>query len=100
MSNSERLTPTQLCDLLNYVLGLPQMLGTRTVIRPALHPCVVGTWHTKQVRKRAEAWCDARLAEAGISGAQPARKLPGRPHGASMPREMQHWLPTQLRRAA
>lgn len=89
------LTPAQLCDLLNYVLGLPRM---RFPIRRAIHPCVVSTWPLKRTRKQAESWCEARLREDGYLPTPP--RMSGRHAGAYLPRQLQPWVPPQYRRAA
>jgi hypothetical protein len=80
MSDTIQLQPTQLCDLLNYVLG-----------RPHWHPIetfVVKTWHIQRGRKRVERWCEAILKFQGVLV---RRKLPGsagRPPCLVPPREI------------
>ena len=93
------LSTSQLCDLLNFVLGLPQVMGPRT-IRPAIDRFVVVSWRTKPTRRLAESWCDARLAEFGI-GPKRRVRYPGRRGGVRAPEELTSWLGSgALRRTA
>jgi hypothetical protein len=59
------LTASQLADLVNYALGLPVKLGQRTILEPAIHPCVVSTWNWKQ-RVKCELWCEEVLRLEGL----------------------------------
>ncbi len=90
------LTHTQLCDLLNYVLGLPQVIGQKTVFRPAIHPSVVKSWIVK-AQYQAEVWCDVRLREAGLGpriGPSPVGAHPGK----HLPRQAAYWVPSYVMR--
>ncbi len=77
--NPARLNSRELCDLLNFVLGLPERIGKRTVLRSALSPCLVTGWRIKR-RFRVEVWCDAQLMNAGVIPKVPRRagRIPGR----------------------
>jgi hypothetical protein len=59
-----QLTPGQLCDLLNYFLGLPVVLARR-VTRPGLEPAVLGCWNQRS-RGQVELWCDYQMRVAGM----------------------------------
>jgi hypothetical protein len=63
-----QLTAGQLCDLLNYILGLPVVLARR-VARPGLEPSVLGCWNQRS-RGQVELWCDYQMR---IAGAMPRR---------------------------
>ena len=81
------LTPPQLADLLNYVLGLSR--GEKI---PAI---VVGTWAQKAERRRAEAWGELQLVTAGII---PRRRH--QHHSVSRPWMLDHWVEKKTARAA
>jgi hypothetical protein len=70
ISDTIQLQPTQLCGLLNYVLG-----------RPHWHPIeafVVKTWDGRG-RKRVERWCEAILRFQGILARRQPPGSVGRP---------------------
>jgi hypothetical protein len=94
------LSPRELCDVLNYVLGLPEKLGKRTVIRPAISPCVVASWPVKMTRVQVESWRDARLRQCELG---PIIK-PSRPGPRFGPRHVPHeilpWAPKTWQRAS
>jgi hypothetical protein len=87
------LSPRELCDLLNYVLGLPERLGG-----PAISVCVVSSWPTK-TRFQVEGLCDARLRNCGLG---PTIKF-GRRGPRSGPRQVPHeilaWVPAVWKKA-
>ena len=58
-----RLQPHQLADLLNYALGLPLRMGTRTIVKPAFDPFIPATWGMK-ARGKTERWLEAVLGIA------------------------------------
>jgi hypothetical protein len=95
-----RLNSRELCDLLNFVLGLPERIGSRTIVRSAISPCVVTGWQIKPTRRRVESWCDAQLDRAGIVARDRVRPRGGRKPGSHMPREVLPWIPPSFRRAA
>lgn len=77
-----QLQPTQLCDLLNYVLS-----------RPAGHPqsvevFVVKTWTTRRGRSRIQRWCEAILRFHGISIRRNLPNSVGRPPCLVPPNEI------------
>src|SRR6185312_16269927 len=59
------LTPHQLTDLLNYILGLPTRNG-KHIIRYAIPVMVVKIWSKRNERNAAERWCDCELMRVGI----------------------------------
>jgi hypothetical protein len=95
------LSSSELCDLLNYMLGLPEIFAERTVT-PAIDPCVVASWNIRPQRSGAESWCDARLLEVGIHlavqpNAPPKSKFAGRHIRRNLPPEVGALLPSRLR---
>jgi hypothetical protein len=94
------LSSRELCDVLNYVLGLPEKLGKRTILRPVISPCVVTSWPTKTTRSPVEGWCDARLRECGLG---PRMVNPSRSGPRTGPRQVPHeilaWAPAAWRKA-
>ena len=67
LPKEERLSASQLTDLLNYVLGRPKKLP----YAEAISVCVVASWREKNKRERVQAWCEARLIECSFA---PRRK--------------------------
>lgn len=85
------LKARELCDLVNYVLGLPERIGSRTIVRAAIHPCVVSGWQIKPTRRQVESWCDRQLVDAGIIPPKYPSRRGGRKPGAHVPRELLAW---------
>jgi hypothetical protein len=71
------LTPSQLADLLNYVLGLPQRFG-RNTRQGAIDRFIPVTWGAKTCGK-VEFWAERELRKAGVLPELPMSKYPGRP---------------------
>lgn len=62
MSKQPQLTPEQLTDLLNYVLGLPlRSLLSQKIVRDRIPVVVVRTWDKNYRQERVERWCDGVL---------------------------------------
>lgn len=95
--NSGLLSPRELCDLLNYVLGLPERIGKKTILRPAIYSCVVESWPVRPTRTHAERWCDACLKECGLGPIAPPYRVGRKPH-ALIPREVLPWAPAEWKR--
>jgi hypothetical protein len=64
VSRGAQLTPAQLADLLNFVLG-----GRR------LHRLIVETWTRKGARARAEHWGEEVLRQCGMLPAPAVRRF-------------------------
>ncbi len=97
---AERLTASQLTDLVNYTLGLPIRLGNRgRVVHAAIDRCVVGSWPRKRMRQ-VQIWCELQLRKDGIFGSIPPAGA-GRPSGGSgIPPEVERWVISRRRFAA
>lgn len=68
------LTTRQLCDLVNYVLGLPTWLGGFQTKEPVTVP-VVASWPKYPARAHVECWCHRQLE---MNGMLPTAKKRGR----------------------
>lgn len=89
-----QLSADELCFLLNYVLGLPIVLGKFTIMAPAIPVMAVASWTVKS-RKRIELWIEQEMRAAHMLP-KAARSPGGRP--SITPGELLHWIPG--RRAA
>lgn len=62
MRKAEPLTPEQLTDLVNYILGLPiRSIITQKILTDRIPLVVVRTWALKYDRLHVERWCESVL---------------------------------------
>lgn len=93
------LSPSELCDVLNYVLGLPEIVGKKTVLRPTIPTLVVSIWLKKPTRLHVELWLDGQLRNAGL-GPKPLTDNTPRPRlHKFVPKELYPWVPKPWRNA-
>lgn len=85
------LTPLQLCDLVNYVLSLPERSKDR-IIHERISAVVVDSWRVRPTRCRVERWCDLQLELCGMT---PTRKksAAGRPESQVPPPQLWMFAP-------
>jgi hypothetical protein len=88
MSRGNRLSPLQLCDLLNYVLGVPVKLSSH-VIYPAISSLVIISW-SGQLRDEAERWCEWVLDRELV--------IQARRHPREVPLQVLPWVPIFMRK--
>jgi len=88
MSDKIQLQPSQLCDLLNYVLGHEQ-------IPQPIEVFVIKTWHSKYGRQRVQRWCEAILRFQGVLARQKLPGSVGRPPCLVPPREIRGFCDTR-----
>ena len=88
------LKPEALHFLLNFMLGLPVIIGKRTIAAPEIPLLVVKFWKAK-TRKKAEAWIEQEMRHIGMLKFNPS--LAGRP--PKPPQELLHWIPGNRRAA-
>jgi hypothetical protein len=97
---SERLTTSQLTDLVNYTLELPVRLGYRgCVVHPAVDCCVVRSWPRKRM-DQVQVWCELQLRKDGIFGPIPPTAVGRRPGCSVIPPEVARWMISRRRYAA
>lgn len=84
---SSQLTPSELCQLLNYIIGLPvkRLRSGGLVRREGLHPVVVSCWTAKR-RIRIVVWAESILVDEGVL---PRESPKGR--RTVMPLEVRRW---------
>ncbi len=95
------LSPHQLADILNFLLGLPVKKGVNggLVRRDGLHPCLTFSWGMK-VRARAEHWAETALRtpdayDGRMAIPEPLEIRLGRKR--RMPKELNPWIWTTSR---
>ena len=84
-----QLSPSQLCQVLNYILGLPvkHRPNGGFVRRERLHPCVAFSWGRKRCLK-VELWAEDQMMREGML----PREAETRGRGRAMPRELNAWI--------
>lgn len=70
MSRTPTLKQSELCDLVNYLFGLPVRMG-RHIAEPRIEPVVVSSW-TAHTRARIEDFCDRQLRPPSPGHRSPA----------------------------
>lgn len=92
-----QLSETELRFLLNYILGLPVVLGKHRIVASDIPLLAVRSWNVK-IRKRAELWIEYEMRRCGMLPKSLREKHGGRPQ-LDPPQELIRWLPGGKRAA-